>query len=45
VYIKDTKEDLHVMPSDNKLELIKIFKSFNGKYQTMISVFLFPEII
>lgn len=45
VYIKDTKEDLHVIPSDNKLELIKIFKSFNGKYQALISVFLFPEII
>ena len=45
VYIKDTKEDLHIMPSDNKLELIKIFKLFNGKYQALICILLFPEII
>lgn len=45
IYNQETKEDIHVIPSSDKLELIKIFGNINGKYQTMISAFLFPEVI
>lgn len=44
-YNKETKEDIHVLPSNNKSELIKYFKNIRGKNTTMISIFLYPEVI